>query len=165
MRIGTLGPKYTNSEMASNYYLKSKNITGDVSLYETPEISVEALIDKQVDVAILCIVYPKLNNIVFKNLNRIEIRDVFFFPTDEMVIAVAREGTKACSHPAPIDLINSLYKDVDLVTSNSEAARLCALGEYDACVTTLKAARKNNLAVDRSYGPVGMGWAVFERRS
>ncbi|GAB2188559.1 type 2 periplasmic-binding domain-containing protein [Sessilibacter sp. MAH2] len=164
MRIGTLGPQDTNSEMASYFYLKENNFEGDVALYDTPELSIEALKNEEVDKVILCIVYPKLNDIVFQNLTSIKMTGVFMKPTDAMVIGVARDGDRACSHPAPVELIQPFYSNVELVNSNADAAKQCALGNYDACVTTLAAAKTNNLEVKHSYGPVSMGWAIFERR-
>ncbi len=164
MLIGTLGPKNTNSELASYHYLEAHRMDGAVELYATPERSIEALINKEVDKTILCIVYPKLNDLVFENLADIEIKDVFTCATDEMVIGQAREGDRACCHPAPVNLIQSEYDNISYVSSNSEAARLCVAGDYDVCVTTRRAAEEHGLRIKRNFGKVSMGWAVFERK-
>lgn len=164
MIIGTLGPVNTNSEIASLHYLDTRDGGGEVRLFDTPERSIQALIDKDVDKTILCIVYPKLNDLVFDNLDRILINEVFLCPTDEMVIGEARPGSRVCCHPAPVNLIAADYDDIAFVTSNSEAALQCSQGHYDVCVTTLSAARAHHLEVKKSFGNVNMGWAVFERK-
>jgi prephenate dehydratase len=164
MKISTLGPKDTNSEFATEYYLRNNSIDGSVELYDTPEIAIEALISGNAEKTILCVVYPDLNEIVFKNLYKIRMTELFHFNTDNMVVASNKhEIETACSHPAPKDLLKGICKNVTLVTSNSKAAQLVANNEFQACVTTNAAARKHNLKVIQDFGPVSMGWAVFER--
>src|SRR3989338_10848582 len=163
-KIGTLGPRNTNSEFSAVYYLQQKNIEGEVVLFDTPELSIDALINNYVDKAILCVVYPALNEIVFRNLESIEITELFHFHTDNMVIASSGEGGSACSHPAPKHLLKNQYDQFSYVNSNSEAAKKVAAGEFNKCVTTKSAAIENNLDIIHDYGKVPMGWAVFERK-
>jgi len=163
-KIGTLGPRNTNSEFSAVYYLEKNNIDGEVVLYETPELSIEALINNEVDKAILCVVYPALNEIVFKNLESIGITELFHFHTDNMVVASSSPGGRACSHPAPKHLLKNQFDVFSYVNSNSEAARKVAAGEFDKCVTTMAAAVENDLDILHDFGKVPMGWAVFERK-
>lgn len=161
--VGTLGPEGTNSELACIQYLKGNNISGNVNLYSTPEMAIDALINNEIDTCILCIVYPKLNEIVFRNLELIELVDTYLMPTYPMVIAGNLDGKRFCSHPAPVDLIDN-NKSIELVNSNAEAAKLCKGGYFDACVTTRKAAELHELVIAKDYGEVNMGWAVFNRK-
>ena len=160
MKIGTLGPTGTNSELAAKAYLDKLGKHGTIILYETPEQCIEELKSGNIDSAILCVVYPKLNNIVFQNLEAIHMSDVFFFPTDDMVIAGNIQGTRACTHPAPVNLLGNVY-DIHFVNSNADAAIRCANGEFDLCVTTRSAATMNALDIVRNHGPVNMGWSIF----
>lgn len=163
MLISTLGPTYSNSEHAAEHFLKVSNEEGKVVLFATPEKAISALISGDVDHCILCIVYPDLNHIVFQNLDKIQISSVYCFPTLNMVVAGNKNGKKACTHPAPVDLLGDSY-DIDFVSSNSDAALRVKAGEYDICVTTLVAAKKNGLPIVFDYGVVNMGWSVFSRR-
>ena len=163
--IGTLGPEGTNSELASLKYLTDNNLSdkGVVKLYLTPEQAIDALINMEIDKCVLCIVYPRLNEIVFRNLEYIEMTDTYMLPTYAMVIAGSSSAVKYCSHAAPIDLIEK-GKNVEIVNSNAEAAKLCKMGKFDACVTTRKAADLYKLNIVKDYGEVNMGWAVFSRK-
>lgn len=167
MKVGTLGPALTNSEKAAEYYIfKEASNEGEVQLYTTPELSIEGLKNGEVDKVILCVVYPKLNDIVFKNLDKIRMSSLFHFNTMPMVIAEGAKGSRACSHPAPVELFKAAGitdKDITLVDSNSKAAQLVKEKKYDLCVTTLKAAEKFDLKIIKDFGEVPMGWAVFER--
>ncbi|MCF4130035.1 hypothetical protein [Methylobacterium sp. SyP6R] len=167
MSISTLGPRNTNSEFATAHYMQSRNIEGEIVLSDTPEKAIVELIDGKVDKTVLCVVYPDLNNIVFRNLGKVHIEELFHFHTDNMVIARRRgddsQGTRCCSHPAPTHLLPEGADSVTLVSSNSYAASLVAKGDFDICVTTLAAATEFELNVIKDYGPVPMGWAVFAR--
>ena len=167
MNISTLGPRNTNSEFASRFYLRDKIKTGNITLCNTPEEAIEELIDGTVEKCILCVVYPRLNEIVFENLDKIYISEVFHYNTDNMVTAKHPNNTEiksVCSHPAPKSLLKDFLTDVHLVNSNSTAARLVSNLQYDACVTTKEAAAEYQLEIIKDYGPVPMGWAVFEAR-
>lgn len=167
MKISTLGPRNTNSQFAAEHYLKDRAVTGEVTLRMTPEEAIEDLIDGEADRAVLCIVYPALNDIVFRNLDRIRIEEVFAYDTDNMVVARRKNDTgtggRCCSHPAPKHLLPEGADDITLVSSNSYAARLVKDGAYDMCVTTMAAVKEFDLNVVKDYGPVPMGWAVFDR--
>jgi hypothetical protein len=162
--VGTLGPAGTNSELACKEYILEKGLEGEVNLYSTPELSIQALINHEIDVCILCVVYPKLNEIVFRNLEAIHLSDIYLLPTYAMVVAGDVNATTYCSHPAPIDLIEN-GKHIEIVNSNAEAARLCKSGYFGACVTTKKAAEMYGLNIIKDYGEVPMGWAVFTRKN
>jgi hypothetical protein len=142
-------------------------MSGDVNLYDKPEICIECLKEGRSDCSILCSVYPALNEIVFRNLDSIRISDCFTYNTYPMVVA-ARPGTKryasCCSHPAPVHLLRGFALDPTLVDSNASAARLCSEGQYDLCVTTSDAAERWSLEVIRNFEEVPMAWVVFERR-
>lgn len=163
MLISTLGPKYSNSAAAAEHWLKELCEEGGVALYKTPEDAIAALISGEVEQCVLCIVYPDLNHIVFRNLEKVQITNVYCLPTLNMVIAGNKNGKKACTHPAPADLLGERY-DITFVTSNSDAALRVKAGEYDVCVTTSEAARNSELPIIHDFGVVNMGWAVFSRK-
>ena len=167
MKISTLGPIGTNSHVASIHYMERLGETGEVDLYDKPEICIERLKVGASDCSVLCSVYPALNEIVFRNLESIRITDSFTYNTYPMVVA-ARPGTKrfasSCSHPAPVHLLRGFNLEPTLVDSNSTAARLCSQGRYDLCVTTSDAAERCNLEIVRNFDEVPMAWVVFERR-
>jgi len=93
--------------------------------------------------------------------------DVFLLDTYNMVVAKRREVSKPRSiavHPAPQLLAPAWIDRKILVLSNSEAARICAEGAVDACITTKFASDLNALEVLHDYGPVAMGFTIHVSR-
>lgn len=167
MNVATLGPEGTNSELAAKWYIAQRGLRADVILTATPEDSVRCIVEGQADVAIACAVYPRLNHLVFDNLGKVTISDCFRFSTDEMVLARSPSAaglTTVLSHPAPRTLIEGNGYDIRESTSNSAAARACAAGESDGCITTRNAADSNGLVIVRSFGAIPMGWVVLARQ-
>lgn len=108
-----------------------------------------------------CVVYPDLHQLVFGNLHRLVLADVFVVPTYPMVLA-SRTGTTpqiVSTHPAPQGLVPRGVR-TRLTTSNARAASDCATGHSDACVTTSVAAERHGLVILRDHGPVPMGFTV-----
>ena len=168
MKLSTLGPKNTNSQFACDHYLSKKQKTkkSEVLLYDTAEEAINGLLSGDADLAILCVVYPRLHEIVFENLTTISIIELFYFETDNMVVASKGpvfDQIRACCHPAPQSLLPETLSDITLVNSNSIAASLVSKGIYDICITTQAAAKQYSLDIVKDYGPVPMGWAVFQR--
>lgn len=94
-----------------------------------------------------------------------ELRDVFLFDTYDMVLASrgASVPRTVASHPAPRSLCPE-DAEVTLVDSNAEAARLCAAGRFEGCITTRKAADAQGLVVLVNHGPVPMGFTIHMHR-
>jgi prephenate dehydratase len=84
-----------------------------------------------------------------------------------MVFATRADTTEVntvVSHPAPQSLVRRVSADctLRLVLSNSQAARDCASGAADGCVTTSKAAADNGLVIRRTFGPVPMVYTLHQ---
>jgi prephenate dehydratase len=159
-----LGPAGTNCEAAAHYYLSQHDHKhGSVVLHDTLESAVETVLANPADSALLgCVVYPKLNEIVFRNLNSMSLRECFVLPTHRMVLAASGPGpvSTVLSHPAPVNLLEGRGLEIRLVSSNSAAALECAAGAADACITTSVAAEANGLEILEDFGPVPMGFSV-----
>lgn len=160
--IHTLGPTGTNCEAAARHYIAQHGLDAEVTLHETLERGMRDVLESPSAVLLGCVVYPDLHNLVFPYLDRLVLADQFIFPTFPMILA-ARDPDVAirtvATHPAPRALVPA-GAEATLVTSNAEAARLCALGRFDACITTSAAARKEGLVTLKDNGPVPMGFTI-----
>lgn len=170
--VHTLGPSGTNCEKAAHHWLKQKNIDGNVVLHESLEVAVEVIKKDDNCVLLGCIVYPYLHNIVFKNLTLLKLTDCFVLDTHNMLFASRFNDIKKIhkigSHPAPKDLISdikALNPNIEsfLFNSNSESAVQCRKGTVDACITTFKAAKSNDLTILHDFGPVPMGFSIHSK--
>lgn len=114
-----------------------------------------------------CVVYPELHQLVFPYLPEMYLTDIFLFNTFNMVLAT-RQGHRdfqlVATHPAPQSLVKDDYP-INFVSSNSEAARVCASGMADACITTLPAAKKQGLEVLQDFGEISMGFSIHARKN
>lgn len=167
-RLHTLGPAGTNCERAARSWLARRGIDAPdaVRLFPTLEQGVEALPADPTVGLLGCVVYPALHDLVFTNLARLRLVDCFVMDTHEMLLAT-RPGCDgpprtAASHPAPVALLPPGVEPL-LADSNAVAARLCAEGHTDACITTGPAARQHGLRPLRSFGPVPMGFTIHEQ--
>jgi prephenate dehydratase len=164
LQVHTLGPTGTNCEAAAHHYLEQRDYKqGGVILYDSLESAVDGVIANPSDSVLLgCVVYPKLNDIVFRNLKSMSLHECFMMPTHRMVLAARDRGPvqKVLSHPAPVGLIEDRGYGIRFATSNAAAAVRCATGEADACITTSTAAEANNLEILEDFGPVQMGFSI-----
>ncbi|MGW0561460.1 prephenate dehydratase domain-containing protein [Streptomyces sp. NPDC003016] len=167
--VHTLGPAGTNCESAAHHWLlHRRGGGGEVVLHDSLEKAVDAMLaDPRESALVGCIVYPRLHEIVFRNMSDMTLSECFVLPTHPMVLA-ARSATSAvrtvASHPAPVNLLDGVDITIVPSASNSQAALTCARSETDACITTDVAARANQLAVLRDFGPVAMGFSVHVPR-
>lgn len=163
LQIHTLGPTGTNCEAAAQHWLKAQGGVGAVVLHETLEDAVvQVLSDPRGSALLGCVVYPRLNEIVFQNLDSLYLYECFVMPTHSMVLAAAtdRPISSVVSHPAPVNLLDGRDVRITLANSNTEAAMQCAAGAADACITTIVGAKANGLLVLEDFGPVPMGFSV-----
>lgn len=164
--IHTLGPQGTNLEMASHHWFRAQRRRGEVRLHRTLESAVPMMATDGSEALLACAVYPDLHSLVFGNLARLRMVDSFVLPTYDMVLATRRGVSEddvqtVASHPAPQSLAGDEHKVV-LMTSNSQAAKECAKGVFDACVTTSKAAADHHLVIRRNFGPVPMVYTLHQ---
>jgi prephenate dehydratase len=159
--IHTLGPTGTNCESAAYEWFRRRRRKGEVILHATLEQAVKEM-PKEPEHALLgCVVYPDLHTLVFSNLKSMVLAECFVFPTFNMLLT-SRDGTmpqSVASHPAPQHLIPAGC-EVRLVTSNVQAAIVCADGGTDGCITTAPAAQRYGLRVVRDHGPLNMGFTI-----
>jgi prephenate dehydratase len=161
-RIHTLGPQGTNCEAAALEWFARRGVEGEVLLYRTLESAIPA-VDGDPEGALLgCVVYPDLHTLVFRNLATLTLADCFVMHTHDMVLAARGDDypRSVATHPAPESLIPAAIHDRRLVTSNAEAARVCARGEVDGCITTGVAAHANGLRIVTDFGRVAMGFTI-----
>lgn len=164
--IHTLGPSGTNLELAAQHWFSSRGRQPNVRLHATLESAVPGLSDDGHEALLACAVYPELHTLVFRNLGRLAMVDTFILPTYDMVFATRPDGdtevTSVVSHPAPQSLVSlaSPGSTLRLVSSNSQAARECAGGAADGCITTSKAAADQGLVIQRNFGPVPMVYTL-----
>jgi hypothetical protein len=159
--IHTLGPAGTNCESAAYEWFKRRKRKGEVILYATLEQAVTEMPKGPEHALLGCVVYPDLHTLVFSNLKSMALAECFVFPTFNMLLA-SRDGTiphSVASHPAPQHLIPEGC-GIRLVTSNVQAAIVCANGETDGCITTAPAAQRYGLRVVRDHGPLNMGFTI-----
>lgn len=167
IKIATLGPEGTCSENAAKNFISKKELNAEIILKDSFQACLTALDKKEADIAIVPSAFEKLNELIFRNLNKIKITESFVLNTPALVIAKnnAKEIKKVACHPAPFILIDNIFpKDKIIFTSsNSISAIKTANKEVDACLTTEIAAKKNNLKLIKNFGEVPMSWNVFER--
>lgn len=161
--IHTLGPTGTNCEAAARNWLARRGQMGRVVLHDTLELAVEEMGSGPRHALLSCIVYPDLHKLVFSNLDDLELVDLFIMSTFNMILA-SRDGampSQVSTHPAPQGLVPEAAEK-RLVNSNSRAARDCALGITDGCITTQPAAEAAGLICVTDFGPVPMGFALHQ---
>jgi hypothetical protein len=162
-QLHTLGPAATNCHRAARRWFRLRGRKGRVVLHATLEEAVDAMPRDGRAALLACIAYPRLHDIIFRNLGRLRLADCLIMPTFDMVLAARAPGdalgSVAC-HPAPQLLVPACAGAVRLTTSNAQAAADCAAGLADACITTRRAAALHNLVVLRNFGPVDMGFTV-----
>ncbi|MEW1699259.1 bacilysin biosynthesis protein BacA [Streptomyces sp. NPDC093249] len=164
--IHTLGPSGTNLEKAAHHWFAERGVSGKVLLHAEVEDGLDVMGFDGTEAILACAVYPRLHDLVFQNLHRLEMADSFLLDTHDMVLAGRADGTGVrtiVSHPAPSCLVEGRGA-VSLASSNSRAAALCAAGEFDACVTTGPSARAEGLRVLENFGPVPMVFTLHVGR-
>ncbi|MGQ0576628.1 MAG: hypothetical protein ACT4RN_20870 [Pseudonocardia sp.] len=159
--LHTLGPEGTNCQKAAQEWYARRGEPGGIVLHPTLEAAVEAMPYDGTSALLGCVVYPDLHTIVFGNLHRLELSEVFVVPTHHMVLAARSAAVPAlvATHPAPQQLVPAGVAKV-FSTSNTQAATECAAGAVEGCITTDVAAARHGLNVLRDFGPVSMGFTV-----
>jgi len=161
-----LGPDGTNMVQACKAWTQENKLSErtKIVLCSTPEDSlVQARLTKIDGVVPLfwtCAVFYALNQIFFRNPDIYPFLFSFNYKLDNMQLCVMSRLSekewcnewKIGSHQSPAPLVASLSNLVVDATSNSEAARLCADGKFEACITTAQAAKIYGLAMVHEFG-------------
>jgi hypothetical protein len=161
--LHTLGPSATNCHRAARQWFRLRGRKGRVVLHATLEEAVAGMPRDGRAALMACIAYPRLHDLIFRNLGQLRLADCLIMPTFDMVLAArvagGLPGSVVC-HPAPQLLVPAGASEVRFTTSNAQAAADCAAGLADACITTRQAAALHSLVVLRNFGPVDMGFTV-----
>ena len=163
--LHTLGPSGTNCELAARTWFQHQGREGEVVLHRTLEEAADCAVATPDAALMACIAYPDLHNLVYTRYHSLVLVDCLIIPTHGMVLA-ARPGLdtigSVATHPAPATLVPD-GAAVRFVTSNSQAARDCAQGLVDACITTQAAMSEHGLELVRDFGSLSMGFTVHAR--
>jgi prephenate dehydratase len=161
--VHTLGPPGTNSELAAYRWFDRAGTSGSVVLHPTLEQAADHVAATRGTALIACAAYPQLHMLIYSRIDRLRMVDCMMMPTHRMVLARRRDAKAAasiCVHPAPEALVPASYVTRIPAESNSDAARFCARGRADACITTLAAARAVGLELVRDFGAIMLSFTV-----
>jgi hypothetical protein len=165
--LHTLGPTGTNCELAARTWFERQGYEGEVVLHPTLEEAAAAAAATPGAALMAAIAYPELHSLIYANFQNLVLVDCLIMPTYGMVLA-ARPGLRyidtVATHPAPASLVPDGF-EVTFVASNSQAARDCAAGLVDACITTEAAMQEHGLELVRDFGSLSMGFSVHARIS
>jgi hypothetical protein len=159
--IHTLGPNGTNCERAAISWITRKCPHASVVLHCSLETAAEAVKSANDSVLLGVVAYPRMHSLIYSHLECLQLIDVFIAKTDYMVMASATGAIpKLCAtHPAPEKLLPAVIGR-RFVTNNVDAAKECADGLADGCLTTLCAAEKHGLKVVRNFGQIPMAFTI-----
>ncbi|MGH2703925.1 MAG: hypothetical protein ACRDJ4_02160 [Actinomycetota bacterium] len=164
--LHTLGPEGTNCELAAHLWWELRGRPGKVGLHPTFEAAADAVLEERGSALLAPSTYPELHNLVYTHLCHLVLVDSFIAPSHSMVFAL-RPGVDMAEsitlHPATIALAPRGIADRRFVDSNVLAARACAGGDTDACITTLVAASDQGLRVRRDFGQIPIAFTVHAR--
>lgn len=160
-QIHTLGPAGTNCERAAISWIGRKCPNAAVFLHSSLESAADAVKTGSDSVLLGVVAYPHLHSLIYSHLECLQLIDVFIFKTDYMVLA-SRSGAMpsyCATHPAPEKLLPPTMER-KYVVNNVDAARECAAGLTDGCLTTLCAAEKHDLKIVHNFGQVPMAFTI-----
>jgi bacilysin biosynthesis protein BacA len=175
--IATLGPEGTSSEDAARTFLR--NVGMDDSrclLFDTYEEAARSVERAENDLLLVANAYSNINQFYISHTLRLT--TFFVHNTPPYGLALRRDRAGAvddgtltiATHPAPAHFLSwfiatsglKAKPDVRLVSSTSEAARLAARGEVDACITNDQARVRYDLEFCSRTRSIQMLWSVFK---
>ncbi|MDB9373591.1 LysR family transcriptional regulator [Nodularia sphaerocarpa] len=177
--IGTLGPSGTSSHYASSYIVKqleSEQLTGKIQLFDSfPDVKT-ALLQDQVDLALVPHAYALINEFYMEP--SFDLGFIFIYPTPVYGLAkkknteVVFKGARIVTHPAPLPLLSRLLPDsqdqsemqVDFSLSTSDAAIQVQQGLATLAITNENAVAAYDLEFISTYGKIPMSWSIFYKK-
>ena len=164
VNFSVLGPEGTNISQSSKRWSMEMEIAykSVYSFCDTPDQSVENArkirSPSTFPLFVACAVYYDMHRLFFENPDCYVLMDHHYMQLDNMQLA-AREaaseipaGWVIASHPSPKPLLSPLENKIIDSTSNSAAAKSCAEGVVDACMTTETARRIYGLETIHEFG-------------
>lgn len=165
VKIFALGPAGTNMQQASQEWIRATDIAAkaDITLCATPEDSIEQALSVTdpgvVPIFALCAVYFDLCKVYFTYGTNYTFLSHLYMPLDSMQLASRYDSldelppnATVATHYSPAPLLDGTSYQRRLVDSNAEAARQCASGETDACITTETARKLHGLKRNFLFG-------------
>jgi hypothetical protein len=176
VRMFVLGPEGTNINQAARIWARSMGIVGKTRyrLFASedgtdPVLSYAMKAREVTESGVLvifwtCAVYFRLNELFFTLPDTAPLFISQSMDLDSMRLCVKPrdlpqvtdgripEGWRVASHPSPTPLVGQFSNEVVASGSNASAARSCAKGEVEACITTESAQRIYNLADIHIFG-------------
>jgi hypothetical protein len=168
-----LGPKGTNIGQAAEKWASRMGLgeKTKVKFSDTPEAALEIAEETTsncsgvLGIFWTCAVYSRESALFFSNPNTLPFFTQEIMPLDTMQLAT-REGLfaeaqkgnlpidwKIATHPSPQYLVTTkLQNPVIIANSNSAAARDCAKGKAEACITTEEARKTYDLKTLHVFG-------------
>ncbi len=169
VRIFVLGPEGTNISQAAHKWAVHCGISKKVNiiLCDTPEQEVEAAVQVReegvIPIFALCAVYYNLCKVFFRNLDSYMFLHHYYMQLDNMQLAsknytkhTLKDNALVAAHYSPSILLEATDYVIKDTSSNSAAARLCAEGEVDACITTETACKLYDLNTIKEFGSPNM---------
>lgn len=177
VKIGTLGPRGTTSEMTSFSLIAALNQSGvsnvQTILYSNFSLVTQALLNDEVDVILIPNAYDRISDIYWDPRMKIDVyfkhetpkyglyaRDSDIDVHRHMILCAMSACTTIIEHLQQSDAIFA-DKQVQITSSTEEAAKLVAEGMADIAITNELCAGKYGLVSLASEYHVDMLWTVF----
>lgn len=174
LRVATLGPSGTSSEIAASYVCEFSGeklgAAGEVMLCPSFEDASEAVLRGRATAVVVANAYSKVNELYMNPA--LFLAGAFILPTPDYGMVVSPNvpvplKVRVATHPAPAALIDELVPPSFIIDetlpapSTSEAARMVAQGEVDLALTNETSAREHRLRFVSPTRPIRMLWSVF----
>ncbi|MGF1727781.1 hypothetical protein [Photobacterium nomapromontoriensis] len=162
-----LGPSGSNISQAAQGWSKLHSLCNKHELIYciTPEDAITRSEQEykrgEINLAWTCAVYFKEHELFFSNHDHALFFDHYRMQLDQMQLACRKNKDldflskiTVASHPSPSVLLkhDSAQFSITDATSNSDAARLCADGKVDTCITTESAKKLYDLNTLHEFG-------------
>ena len=174
LRVATLGPSGTSSEIAASYVCEFSGekfgSDGEVMLCPSFEDASEAVLRGHATAVIVANAYSEVNELYMNPA--LFLAGAFILPTPDYGMVASPDvpvplKVRVATHPAPAALVNELVPPSFMIdetlpaSSTSEAARMVAQGEVDLALTNETSAREHRLRFVSPKRPIRMLWSVF----
>jgi bacilysin biosynthesis protein BacA len=176
VRIATLGPGGTSSDLSARYLLDNIGQTSDEPLlFDSYERAAETVLANEANLLVVANAYANVDR--FYMDPALYFLCAYFFQTPEYGVAARKDFVHAegktyrmVSHPAPLSLIpwflanTGISAEVSMAASTAAAAKAVRDGEVELCVTNGVARERYDLTFITRTRPIRMLWSVFERK-
>jgi len=173
LRVATLGPQLTSSEIAARYLIalleEKYGLRGEVTIYTSFDDASEAVMDCSASAILVANAYSGINNYYMDA--RLALGAVFIHPTPPYGLAglpqvEPSQPWRIAVHPACLPLLNEMVPKTQcfeqiFASSTSAAAQMVLDKEAHLALTNAEAARKLGLHFISHTRPIQMLWSLF----